>query len=82
MTRYRVPTISGTHPISGHPFTDIIYLTGIPDIGINIGYKIVCPDIGYMISRYRCQYQIPISGVPISGNPFPKPIENDALSAK
>jgi hypothetical protein len=39
----------------------------IPDIGINIGYNIRCPDIGDIISRYRCQYRVPISGVPISG---------------
>ncbi len=64
-TRYRVP-ISGTHPISGHPVTDIV--VHIPDIWINIGYNIGCPDIGDMISRYQCQYRVPISGVPISGN--------------
>ncbi len=64
MTRYRVP-ISGTHPISGHHVTDIINY--IPDIGINIGYNIGCPDIGDMISQYRCQYRVQISGVPISG---------------
>jgi hypothetical protein len=71
VTRYRVP-ISGTHPISGHPshVTDIV--NHIPDtsIGINIGYNIGCPDIGDMISsRHRCQYRVPISGVPgqISG---------------
>ena len=64
VTRYRVP-ISGTYPISGHHGTDIV--NHIPDIGINIGYNIRCPDIGDMISRYRCQYRVPISGVPISG---------------
>ena len=64
VTRYRVP-ISGTHPISGHHVTDIV--NHIPDIGINIGYNIGCPNIGDMISRYRCQYRVPISGVPISG---------------
>ena len=64
VTRYRVP-ISGTYPISGHHVTDIV--NHIPDIGINIGYNIRCPDIGDMISRYRCQYRVPISGVPISG---------------
>ena len=66
VTRYRVP-ISGTYPtrISGHHVTDIV--NHIPDIGINIGYNIGCPDIGDMISRYRCQYRVPISGVPISG---------------
>ena len=63
VTRYRVP-ISGTHPISGHHVTDIV--NHIPDIGINIGYNIWCPDIGDMISRYRCQYREPISGVLIS----------------
>jgi hypothetical protein len=62
VTRYRVP-ISGTHPISGHHVTDIV--NHIPDIGINIGYNIGCPDIGDMITRYRCQYRVPISGVPI-----------------
>ncbi len=56
-TRYRVP-ISGTHPISGHHVTDIVI--HIPDIGINIGYNIGCPDIGDIISRYRCQYRVPI----------------------
>jgi hypothetical protein len=64
VTRYRVP-ISGTHPISGRHVTDIVNY--IPDIGINIGYNIGCPDIGDMISRYRCQNRVPISGVPISG---------------
>ena len=64
VTRYRVP-ISGTHPISGHHITDIV--NHIPDIGINIGINIGCPDIGDMIFRYRCQYRVPISGVPISG---------------
>ena len=62
--RYRVP-ISGTFPISGHTGTDIV--NHIPDIGINIGINIGCPDIGDMLSRYRCQYRVPISGVPISG---------------
>ena len=57
--------ISGTHPISGHHGTDIV--NHIPDIGINIGINIGCPDIGDMLSRYRCQYRVPISGVPISG---------------
>ena len=46
VTRYRVP-ISGTYPISGHHVTDIV--NHIPDIGINIGYNIRCPDIGDMI---------------------------------
>jgi hypothetical protein len=64
VTRYRVP-ISGTHPISGHHVTDIV--NHIPDIGINIGINIGGSDIGDMISRYRCQYRVPISGVPISG---------------
>ena len=64
VTRYRVP-ISGTHPISGHHITDIV--NHIPDIGINIGINIWCPDIGDMIFRYQCQYRVPISGVPISG---------------
>lgn len=64
VTRYRVP-ISGTFPISGHTGTDIV--NHIPDIGINIGINIGCPDIGDMLSRYRCQYRVPISGVPISG---------------
>ena len=64
VTRYRVP-ISGTHLISGHHITDIV--NHIPDIGINIGINIGCPDISDLISRYRCQYQVPISGVPISG---------------
>ncbi len=64
VTRYRVP-ISGTHPISGQHVTDIVNY--IPDIGINIGHNIGCPDIGDMISRYRCQYRVPISAVPISG---------------
>jgi hypothetical protein len=62
VTRYRVP-ISGTHPISGQHVTDIV--NHIPDIGINIGYNIRCPDISDMISRYHCQYQVPILGVPI-----------------
>ena len=44
--RYRVP-----YPISGQKVADIVHF--IPDIGINIGYKIGCPDIGDMISRYR-----------------------------
>jgi len=52
-------------PISGQHVTDIVNLK--PDIGINIGYNIGCPDIGDMISRYRCQYRVPVSGVPISG---------------
>ncbi len=43
-------------PISGHHVTDIVNL--IPDIGINIGYNIGYPDIGDMISRYRCQYRV------------------------
>ena len=55
VTRYRVP-ISGTYPISGHHVTDIV--NHIPDIGINIGYNIRCPDIGDMISRYWCQYRV------------------------
>ncbi len=63
VTRYRVP-VSGTHPISCHHVTDIVNY--IPDIGINIGYNIGCPDIGDMISRYLCQYRVPILGVPIS----------------
>ena len=64
VTRYRVP-ISGTYPISGHTGTYIV--NHIPDIGINIGINIGCPDIGDMLSRYRYQYRVPISGVPISG---------------
>ncbi len=64
VTRYRI-SISGTYPISGHHVTDIV--NHIPDIGINIGYNIGCPDIGDMITRYRSQYRVPISGVPISG---------------
>ncbi len=64
VTRYQVP-ISGTHPISGHHVTDIV--NHIPDIWINIGYNIGCPDIGDMIFRYRYQYRVPISGFPISG---------------
>ena len=63
-TRYRVP-ISDTHPISGRHDTDICH--HIPDIGINIGINIGYHDIGDMISRYRCQYRVPISGIPISG---------------
>jgi hypothetical protein len=49
VTRYRVPML-GTHLISGHHFTNIV--NHIPDIGINIWYKIGCPYIGDMISRY------------------------------
>ncbi len=64
VTLYRVP-ISGTYPISGHHVTDIV--NHVPDIGINIVYNIGCPDIGDMISLYRCQYRVPISGVLISG---------------
>ena len=63
-TRYRVP-ISDTHPISGRHDTDIGH--HIPDIGINIGINVGYHDIGDMISRYRCQYRVPISGIPISG---------------
>ncbi len=65
MTRYRVH-ISGIYPILGHHVTDIS--DHIPDIGINIGYNIGCSDIGDIISRYRYQYRVPISDVPISGN--------------
>ncbi len=63
VTRYRVP-MSGTHPISGHHVNDIV--NHIPDIRINIGYNIGCPDIGNMTSRYWCQYWVPISGHIIS----------------
>ena len=45
----------------------LVQVYRIPDVGINIGINIGCPDIGDMISRYRCQYRVPISGVPISG---------------
>jgi hypothetical protein len=62
VTRYRVPISS--HPISGHHVTIVNY---IPDIGINIGYNIGCPNMGDIISQYQCQYRVPISGVPILG---------------
>ncbi len=57
VTRHQVP-ISGTHPISGQRVTNIV--NQIPDIWINTGYNIGCPDISDMISRYRCQYRVPI----------------------
>ncbi len=57
--------ISNFYGFQMHHVTDIV--NHIPDIGINIGYYIGCPDISDMISRYQCQYRVPISGVPISG---------------